>query len=127
MGGGRHQTCTFLKKTIAPRHVTNEWKIPLLSVSTLSCRTAQVNAKPDILASALSSLEIEAVFMTERDCVSIPSFDECSVASRWSCDKATDTTPCKVPRKLSVLYIERSCEILETVYNAFNHPVTKDL
>lgn len=77
--------------TKAYKYVRNEWKMPLPSISTLSSRTAQINVQPGILVSALSSLEKEAVFVTERDRVSFLSFDKCSVAREWSYDKTTDT------------------------------------
>lgn len=111
----------------AYKFVRNEWKIPLPSVSTLNRRTAQVNVEPGILVSVLSLLKREAVSMTERDRVSVLSFDECSVAKEWSYDKATDTLygPKKNVQCCMLRGLVGSWKQL--VYYDFDRPMTKDL
>lgn len=111
----------------AYKYVKNEWKIPLPSVTTLKRRTAHVNVEPGILMSVLSVIEKEAVSMTERDRVSVLSFDECSLCREWSYDKATDTlyAPKKNVQCCMLRGIVGSWKQL--IYYDFDCPMTKDL
>lgn len=75
----------------AYRCLREKKNVPLPSVSTLNRRVAKLDLEPGLLLSVLQLLNQKAETMSEFDRLCVLSFDETSLASDWSYDKASDT------------------------------------
>lgn len=111
----------------AYRLIRNRWNMPLPSLSTIKRRTRQFKVEPGVLLSVLALLKEKASTMTERDRVSVLSFDECSVAQEWCYDKASDHlySPKKSVQCALVRGLTGSWK--QIIYYKFDCPMTKEL
>lgn len=72
------------------RYLRESMKLPFPSKSTLNRWASKLNVEPGVMPSVLQLLHHKAESMTELERVCVLSFDETSVSSEWSYDKAKD-------------------------------------